>query len=653
MIRPNTATGFNPALYAAQRNKKTSEIPEKKAPNKMQINMSNDFVNQSASEISMIIARSERRTEQKVIEGNTLKFTSDDIAQDDVILESINDDKFRDLINQYKMKLEEKSEDSISQDISESLLDNESEDVLNDKNEETLRKMQETQELDDEYCHENDSEEIKEEAKDYYSEENDKPNESDNGEAERFCQEESYSNYDIVRQEQEDSHEELEIGQAQFHKAINLHNKKEGNEIATKMEQNLEIEKEEQLKDYDEMPIDEEKLQVDFIDESYKLTFNPQDLKEKQKYPSIYEDAVELNKKELSTPNILKKSLANTLKESCYEEDSDEKLEVTFKPVAKNELYQSLSKQMKDLPAADPMRRVFANKISELKKELEKEEQDKKVASMRRQKLLLERIGELNNDSLMNQTTTSNVKKVLKDKRLSQNEVNKTKENMYAEVLTFETELDPNKQIEKEKRLRELRLKKKKEAEERQRDRSVNKISSVQNMTVTSNNNSFFTDLNVTKTRIVSRGDDRVPIRLSREKSNLANKKLKANQKDYAKKSNKAAIKKAIQYVCLAGEPNKQSREILLSILDRCTAENYILLFKTAGGQNIKALYTFDPKDSTIQLLSSFTASPILISQEKIKEFYKFEVAQKQFKVLKGVKEVSLIVDAIALKGNL
>lgn len=52
-------------------------------------------------------------------------------------------------------------------------------------------------------------------------------------------------------------------------------------------------------------------------------------------------------------------------------------------------------------------------------------------------------------------------------------------------------------------------------------------------------------------------------------------------------------LKNAITFVCLAGDPNRREREHILSKLDLFDAEHYIILFKTFGRMDFKALYGF------------------------------------------------------------
>ena len=60
----------------------------------------------------------------------------------------------------------------------------------------------------------------------------------------------------------------------------------------------------------------------------------------------------------------------------------------------------------------------------------------------------------------------------------------------------------------------------------------------------------------------------RIPIKIEREESKIANKKVK--NVHYSKMSNKKIIKKAINEVCLAGNSNREYRDKINEIIDKC-----------------------------------------------------------------------------------
>lgn len=143
----------------------------------------------------------------------------------------------------------------------------------------------------------------------------------------------------------------------------------------------------------------------------------------------------------------------------------------------------------------------------------------------------------------------------------------------------------------------------------------------------------------------------RVPIKIKRAECIIANKKVK-NVK-YSKMSNKNAIKKAIKEVCLAGPHYKDSREKILSIIDSCECENYIILFKGDYGFYLHGVYTFDSQNKQIELLTCINDAPNFIDSSMVEKYYRYNISQKQFKELGGNKEFSVIVDGIILRANI
>lgn len=157
------------------------------------------------------------------------------------------------------------------------------------------------------------------------------------------------------------------------------------------------------------------------------------------------------------------------------------------------------------------------------------------------------------------------------------------------------------------------------------------------NTTLMSNNISHFSTIS------------RVPIKIEREESKIANKKVK--NVHYSKMSNKKIIKKAINEVCLAGNNNKEYRDKINEIIDKCEFENYIILFRGNYGRfDIKAIYTYDIQNKNIEILTCMGNAPNFIDASMVATFYKYNVSANQFKELRGTKEFSCIVDGVCLR---
>ena len=141
----------------------------------------------------------------------------------------------------------------------------------------------------------------------------------------------------------------------------------------------------------------------------------------------------------------------------------------------------------------------------------------------------------------------------------------------------------------------------------------------------------------------------RIPIKIEREESKLANKKVK--NVHYSKMSNKKVIKKAISEVCLAGNANKEYRDKIIEIIDKCEFENYIILFRGNYGRfDIRAIYTYDIQNCNIELLTCMNNSPNFLNASMIATYYKYNISANQFKELHGTKDFSCIVDGVCLR---
>jgi hypothetical protein len=115
--------------------------------------------------------------------------------------------------------------------------------------------------------------------------------------------------------------------------------------------------------------------------------------------------------------------------------------------------------------------------------------------------------------------------------------------------------------------------------------------------------------------------------------------------------SNKKVIIKAINKVCLAGIPNREYREKILEIIEKCSCENYIILFKgNYGSFNLRAVYTYDIENSNIELLTCINNAPNFIDNTMVTTYYKYNMSQNQFKELSGNKEFSVIVDGVCIQ---
>jgi hypothetical protein len=63
----------------------------------------------------------------------------------------------------------------------------------------------------------------------------------------------------------------------------------------------------------------------------------------------------------------------------------------------------------------------------------------------------------------------------------------------------------------------------------------------------------------------------------------------------------------------------------------------------------LKAVYTYNPQTQKTELLTSLSPAPDIIESHMIQIYYKYDLIQKEFKILSDTKEMSVIVDAIAI----
>ena len=65
--------------------------------------------------------------------------------------------------------------------------------------------------------------------------------------------------------------------------------------------------------------------------------------------------------------------------------------------------------------------------------------------------------------------------------------------------------------------------------------------------------------------------------------------------------------------------------------------------------QDLKAVYTFNPQIKKVELLTCLNNSPINFTEDVISRYYKYDLIQKDFKLLGQTKEISVIIDAVAI----
>jgi len=126
---------------------------------------------------------------------------------------------------------------------------------------------------------------------------------------------------------------------------------------------------------------------------------------------------------------------------------------------------------------------------------------------------------------------------------------------------------------------------------------------------------------------------------------------VRRNPVGFSRSSNKQLVKNALNNVCLAGEVNRKEREEVLARMDEVKdRNNFIIVFKeTSGRQDFKALYYFDSAANIATKIYSNGASPSVLDESLIANYYRYDSGSREFKNIADNKTLSIIVDAVGL----
>ncbi|XP_073688830.1 calmodulin-regulated spectrin-associated protein 2-like, partial [Garra rufa] len=119
--------------------------------------------------------------------------------------------------------------------------------------------------------------------------------------------------------------------------------------------------------------------------------------------------------------------------------------------------------------------------------------------------------------------------------------------------------------------------------------------------------------------------------------------------KEPSAKSNKHIIQNALAHCCLAGKVNEGQKNKILEEMEKCGANNFLILFRDSGCQ-FRSLYTYSPDTEEINKLSGI--GPKSISRKMIDGLYKYNSDRKQFSQIPA-KTMSANVDAITIHSHL
>ncbi|XP_062306479.1 calmodulin-regulated spectrin-associated protein 2a isoform X3 [Osmerus eperlanus] len=119
--------------------------------------------------------------------------------------------------------------------------------------------------------------------------------------------------------------------------------------------------------------------------------------------------------------------------------------------------------------------------------------------------------------------------------------------------------------------------------------------------------------------------------------------------KEPSAKSNKHIIQNALAHCCLAGKVNEGQKNKILEEMEKCEANNFLVLFRD-GGCQFRSLYTYFPEMEEITKLAGI--GPKSISRKMIDGLFKYNSDKKQFSQIPA-KTMSASVDAITIHSHL
>ncbi|XP_037538210.1 calmodulin-regulated spectrin-associated protein 2 [Nematolebias whitei] len=119
--------------------------------------------------------------------------------------------------------------------------------------------------------------------------------------------------------------------------------------------------------------------------------------------------------------------------------------------------------------------------------------------------------------------------------------------------------------------------------------------------------------------------------------------------KEPSAKSNKHIIQNALAHCCLAGKVNEGQKHKILDEMEKCQANNFLVLFRDSGCQ-FRSVYTYCPETEEIAKLAGI--GPKSITTRMIETLFKYNSDRKQFSRIPA-KTMSASVDAITIASHL
>lgn len=111
-------------------------------------------------------------------------------------------------------------------------------------------------------------------------------------------------------------------------------------------------------------------------------------------------------------------------------------------------------------------------------------------------------------------------------------------------------------------------------------------------------------------------------------------------------KSNRKVVRNAIQSVCLAGPVNRKEMLEVVTSMDACPCEYYVVLVKDVENPLYRGLYAIDPDMGLVRRIHG--RGPRALEETAIGQFMKYDTGSKRFRLIQ-LSEFNANTDAIAL----
>ncbi len=116
-----------------------------------------------------------------------------------------------------------------------------------------------------------------------------------------------------------------------------------------------------------------------------------------------------------------------------------------------------------------------------------------------------------------------------------------------------------------------------------------------------------------------------------------------------ASKSNRNIILNAVEFVVFPGEVNRDTRERVLDVIDRCDCPHFLLLFRDQKCQ-FRGLYAYYP--DTEEVYKIYGTGPKQVTDKMFEYFFKYNSGGKKFTKI-HTKHLTVTIDAFTIHNSL